>query len=85
MAPSDDAAPGFLIQPPRSGSPLDLAGIRGGDRLLEVDGQRVDSIVEIQSAIRKHPLGDDVHLLLQGGSMGAREIQVKHVGDYPQA
>lgn len=84
-APSGDAAPGFLIQPPRSGSPLDLAGIRGGDRLLEVDGQRVDSIVEIQSAIRKHPLGDDVHLLLRSGSMKAREIQIKHVGDYPQA
>ncbi len=83
-APSGDVAPGFLIQPPRPGSPLALAGIRGGERLLKVDGQPVHSIVEIQSAIRKHSLGDDVRLLLQRGSMEAKEIQVKHVGDYPQ-
>jgi hypothetical protein len=50
-----------------------------------VDGERVDSIGEIQAAIRKHPIGDDVHLLLQCGSTSTREIQVKHVGDYPQA
>jgi len=83
MALSDDAAPGFLIQPPRSGSPLDLAGIRGGDRLLEVDGQRVESVVEIQSAIRKHSLGDHVRLLLQCSSKEVREIKVRHLGDYP--
>ena len=77
--------PGFPLQPPRSGSPLALAGIQGGDRLLEVDGQRVDSIGEIQAAIRKHPIGDDVQLLLQCGSTPTREIQVKHVGDYPPA
>ena len=83
--PADETAPGFPIQPPRSGSPLALAEIRGGDRLLEVDGQRVDSIGEIQAAIRKHPIGDDVQLLLQRGSNSPWEIQVKHVGDYPQA
>ena len=84
-APADEATPGFPLQPPRSGSPLALAGIQGGDRLLEVDGQRVDSIGEIQAAIRKHPIGDDVQLLLQCGSTPTREIQVKHVGDYPPA
>ena len=67
-APAGEAAPGFPLQPPRSGSPLALAEVRGGDRLLEVDGERVDSIGEIQAAIRKHPIGDDVHLLLQRGS-----------------
>jgi hypothetical protein len=83
--PAEEAAPGFPLQPPRSGSPLALAGIQRGDRLLEVDGQHVDSIGEIQAAIRKHPIGDDVHLLLQSGSTSTRNIQVKHVGDYPQA
>jgi len=84
-APATETEPGFPIQPPRSGSPLALAEVRGGDRLLEVDGQRVDSIGEIQAAIRKHPIGDDVQLLLQRGSNSPWEIQVKHVGDYPQA
>ncbi len=83
-APDAEAEPGFPLQPPRSGSPLLLAGVQGGDRLLEVDGQRVDSIGEIQAAIRKHLLGDDVSLLLQRGSTSTREIQVKHVGDYPE-
>jgi S1-C subfamily serine protease len=50
-----------------------------------VDGQRVDSIGEIQAAVRKHPIGDDVQLLLQRDSTSPWEIQVKHVGDYPQA
>lgn len=84
-APAGEAPPGFPLQQPRSGSPLALAGVRGGDRLLEVDGQRVDSIGEIQAAIRKHPIGDDVHFLLQRGSTSTQEIQVEHVGDYPQA
>jgi len=84
-APAGEAEPGFPLQSPRFGSPLALAGIQRGDRLLEVDGQRVDSVGEIQAAIRKHPIGDDVHLLLQCGSTSTREIQVKHVGDYPPA
>jgi hypothetical protein len=50
-----------------------------------VDGERVGSIGEIQAAIRKHPIGDGVHLLLQRDATSPREIQVEHVGDYPQA
>jgi S1-C subfamily serine protease len=84
-APAVEAEPGFPLQLPRSGSPLALAGIQRGDRLLEVDGKRVDSIGEIQAAIRQHPIGDDVHLVLQSGSTSTREVQVKHVGDYPPA
>jgi membrane-associated protease RseP (regulator of RpoE activity) len=84
-APDGEVPPGFPLQPPRSGSPLALAGVQGGDRLLEVDGERVGSIGEIQAAIRKHPIGDGVHLLLQRDATSPREIQVEHVGDYPQA
>jgi PDZ domain len=73
-APAGEAPSGFPLQPPRSESPLALAGIQRGDRLLEVDGQRVESIGEIQAAIRKHPIGDDVHLLLQCGASSTRDI-----------
>lgn len=83
-APAGEVAPGFLLQPPRAGSQLVLAGVRGGDRLLEVDGRRVGSVSEIQAALRKHPIGDDVHLLVQHGSTAARQVQARHVGDYPQ-
>ncbi|HEX2850943.1 MAG TPA: PDZ domain-containing protein [Acidimicrobiales bacterium] len=77
------AAPGFPLPPPRSGSALALAGIRGGARLLEVDGRRVTSIGEIQAAIRSHPIGGDVRLLIETGSSATREIHATHVGDYP--
>lgn len=77
-AASLSAAPGFPIEQPRAGSALQRAGIQRGDRLLEVDGQPVDSIFKIQSAIRRHALGDDVRLLLQSGSVVAQ-----HVSDYP--
>jgi hypothetical protein len=84
-AQAGEAEPGFPLQSPRSGSPLALAGIQRGDRLLEVDGQHVGSIGEIQAAIRKHSIGDDVQLLLQCGSTSTRDVRVKHVGDYPAA
>ena len=82
-APSGDAARGFLIQPPKSDSELTAAGVQGGDRLLEVDGQAVTAVGEIQAAIRKHAVGEEVRLLVQRGSEAPREIRVKHVGDYP--
>lgn len=79
-----ESAPGFLLQPPRSNSSLALAGVQGGDCLLEVDGQRVQAIGDIQAAIRKHPIGGDVRLLVKRSLQAPREIQVKHVGDYPE-
>lgn len=83
-APTGDSAPGFALQRPRPDSQLALAGIEPGDRLLEVDGRRVQTIPEIQTAIRRHGLGDEVKLVVQRGSEQPREIHVKHVSDYPQ-
>jgi hypothetical protein len=83
--PSGEAPRGFLLLPPRTGSPLALAGVQGGDRLLEVDGEPVQSVVDIQSAIRKHPLGEGVRVLAQRGSEAPREIRARHVSDYPSA
>lgn len=74
---TSDAAPGFLIQRPRVDSALHVAGVERGDRLLEVDGHAVASIFDIQAAIRAHPIGDDVRLLLESGP-----AVVRHVSDY---
>jgi hypothetical protein len=75
--------PGFALQTPRPGSELARAGVKSGERLLEVDGVPVASIGEIQTAIRKHSLGQELSLRIgqQGGR--SREIRVRHVSDFP--
>ena len=78
------ALPGFGLQPPKPESELARAGVRGGDRLLAVDGQEVRSVSDIQAAIRKHALGEEVRLLVERGAEPAREIGVRHVSDYPE-
>lgn len=82
---AESALPGFGLQPPKPESELARAGIRGGERLLAIDGQEVRSVADIQAAIRKHALGDEVRLLIQRGSEPPSEIGVKHVSDYPKA
>ena len=77
--------PGFALQPPKPESELARAGVQGGDRLLAVDGQDVRSVRDIQVAIRKHALGEEVRLLVQRGSQPAGEIVIRHVSDYPEA
>jgi hypothetical protein len=74
---------GFLLLPPRAGSPLAVAGVQGGERLLEVDDQPVATISEIQTAIRKHPLGEEVGVLVQHGSESPRAIRARHISDLP--
>jgi len=84
MAPSSGQAErGFLLLPPRAGSPLAVAGVQGGERLLGVDDQQVESIAEIQTAIRKHPLGEEMRVLVQRGSEAPREIRARHLSDIP--
>ncbi|MBU2600831.1 MAG: PDZ domain-containing protein [Actinobacteria bacterium] len=82
---AESELPGFALQPPKPESELARAGVRGGDRLLAVDGQEVRSVRDIQVAIRKHALGEEVRLLVQRGSQPAGEIGVRHVSDYPEA
>lgn len=74
---------GFPLLPPRAGTLLVVAGVQGGERLLEVDDQPVATIAEIQTAIRKHPLGEEVGVLVQRGSDAPREIHARHVSDLP--
>ncbi len=80
---AESALPGFGLQPPRPESELARAGVRGGERLLAVDGKEVRSVSDILAAIRKHALGEEVRILVQRGSEPAREISVRHVSDYP--
>jgi membrane-associated protease RseP (regulator of RpoE activity) len=79
------AQPGFFLQPPKPESELARAGMQGGERLLAVDGHEVRFVADIQAAIRKHMIGEDVQLLIQRGSEAPIELTVKHVSDHPKA
>lgn len=82
-AANGDAPTGFPLQAPRAGSPLAEAGVQGGERLFEIDGQPVAGIPEIQAAIRKHALGEAVRMLVGHDPGRAREVRVTHVSDNP--
>jgi PDZ domain len=79
-----DSPPGFLLQAPRPGSQLLLAGVQGGDRLLEIDGQPVQKPMDGLAAIRRHAIGEEVRLRIMDSSGEGRDIIVRHLGDYPR-
>ena len=74
---------GFVLVPPRPGSPLAELGVQGGERLFAVDGQPVHSVPEIQAALRKHALGETAVLRVGPDADHARDLSAKHVSDYP--
>jgi S1-C subfamily serine protease len=83
--PGEPEPPGFVILPPKPESELARAGVQGGELVLAVDGQQVHGRQEVQAALRKRTLGDEVRLLIRRGSDSPREFMVRHAGDYPKS
>jgi hypothetical protein len=83
-APTESEPPGFVLLPPKPESELARAGVQGGELLLAVDGQQVRGRQEVQDALRKRKLGDEVRFLIRRGSESPREFIVRHAGDYPK-
>ena len=83
--PTESEPAGIVLQPPKPDSELSRAGVQGGELLLAVDGQQVRALADINAAIRKHALGDEVRFLIQRTSKSPREVNVRHVSDYPKA
>jgi len=54
------------------GRPAEQAGLRPGDRVLEVGGTPVESWTDLVGAVQRHP-GQAVELLVARGGDGARE------------
>src|SRR5262245_40172726 len=82
--PTEPEPPAFVLQTPKPDSQLARAGVLGGELVLAVDGQEVRGFWDVQVAIRKHALGDEVGLLVQRGSETPREFTVRHVSEYPK-
>lgn len=85
VAPAEPEPPGFMLLPPKPESELARAGVQGGDLILAVDGQQIRGRQELQDALRKRSLGDEVRFLIRRGSQSPREFIVRHAGDYPKA
>lgn len=63
MTPTSDLLPcSVWITEVESGSPAEVAGIRVDDLIVEVDGVRVTTSREVQSAVRAHAIGEAVSI-----------------------
>ena len=80
--PEINGQPGFLLTPPRRDSQLAQSSVRAGDRLLEVDGQAIQTFTDVQAAIRKHEIRGEVVFRIARGVEPPRDIRVRHVIDY---
>lgn len=52
--------------------------------LLSSDGQPATTVADIQAAIRKHAIGDNVRLVIQRSGEPPRAITVPHTSDNPK-
>lgn len=79
---ADDAGhEGFELPRPRRGSQLADAHVAAGDRLLAIDGVPVTTVLDIQTALRRHGIGERVELLVARAD-SRRALTVTHVNDY---
>jgi hypothetical protein len=78
--PDDRGIP--LRSPPRPGSQLAAAGAQQWDRVVAVDDQAVRAPAELQAALRRHAIGEEVRLRIEHDG-DSREIVVRHASDLP--
>lgn len=71
-----------LRSPPRPGSQLAAAGVQQWDRVVAVDDQAVRAPAELQTALRRHRIGEEVRLRIEHDG-DSREVVVRHASDLP--
>jgi hypothetical protein len=71
-----------LRSPPRPGSQLAAAGVQQWDRVVAVDDQAVRAPAELQTALRRHAIGEEVRLRIEHNG-DSREVVVRHASDLP--
>lgn len=68
-----------LMTPPRPGSQLAEAGLVEGDQIVAVDGVEVGSNGEVQDALRRREIGEEVRLDVRRGTRGRLEVVVRRL------
>jgi hypothetical protein len=71
-----------LRSPPRPGSQLAAAGVQQWDRVVALDDQAVRAPAELQAALRRHAIGEEVRLRIEHDG-DSREVVVRHASDLP--
>jgi hypothetical protein len=71
-----------LRSPPRPGSQLAAAGVQQWDRVVSVDNQTVRTPGELQTALRRHAIGEEVSLRIEHEGE-SRTVVVRHASDLP--
>jgi TolB protein len=55
---------GVLLADVRPGGPADLAGIKGGDRIVEMAGTRIDNLYDMTFALQDHKPGETITVIV---------------------
>ena len=63
----DATTGGVLLSDVRGGSPADKAGIKGGDRIVEIGGTRIENLYDMSYALQDHKPGDTVDVIVTRG------------------
>src|SRR2546423_11203384 len=60
----DATTGGVLLADVRPGSPAEKAGIKGGDRIVDIGGTRIENLYDMTFALQDHKPGDTVDIIV---------------------
>src|SRR5438093_3797136 len=60
----DATTGGVLLADVRPGGPADLAGIRGGDRIVQMAGTRIENLYDMTFALQDHKPGETIDVIV---------------------
>jgi Tol biopolymer transport system component len=60
----DATVGGVLLADVRAGGPADLAGIRGGDRIVQMAGTRIENLYDMTFALQDHKPGETIDVIV---------------------
>jgi Tol biopolymer transport system component len=64
----DATTGGVLLSDVRPGSPAEKGGIKGGDRIVDIGGTRIENLYDMTFALQDHKPGDTVDIIvIRGG------------------
>jgi len=68
---------GIMVRPPRANSDVASSDLREGDVIVALDGQAIESVPQLQAAIRDHEPGQEMKIQVRRGQGSLLEITVQ--------